>query len=47
MDLAEAFQIVIDFGRAGLKVMPPEEAGPLEEALSLLEDLAVNAYGDD
>lgn len=49
MDIAEAFQIVLDVAKANAALIPPAEPAKAkqEEAIRILEDLAVNEYGDD
>jgi hypothetical protein len=49
MDIAEAFQIVLDLARQNIidEHEMPEEHARQVEACDVLEDLAVNEYGDD
>lgn len=49
MDVAEAFQIVLDLARQNTIDDPDmaEEAARQQEACNIVEDIAVNAYGDD
>lgn len=46
MDTAEAFQIVLDYLREAIKGMPFDQAHQLTLACNILEDVAVNEYGD-
>lgn len=49
MDLAEAFQIVIDLARENIIDDPEftDERIRQEEALKMIEDFAVNQFGDE
>jgi hypothetical protein len=49
MDIADAFQIVLDLARQNIideRELPEEHARQVE-ACNIIEDLAVNEYGDD
>ncbi len=49
MDTATAFQIVLDLAKQGM-ISPedmPDEHERQKEAINILEDLAVNQFGDD
>lgn len=49
MDTATAFQIVLDLARQNVcdeTEMPQEHAKQIE-AINIIEDIAVNEYGDD
>lgn len=48
MDIADALQIVLDLARQNLAPEDlPEELARQIEALNMVEDLAVNEYGDE
>ncbi|MEQ1950956.1 hypothetical protein [Mesorhizobium sp. CN2-181] len=52
MDIAEALQIVIDLAKQNAldDVSNPEQADEAhrqQEAIAIIEDLAINEYGDD
>jgi hypothetical protein len=49
MDAATAFQIVLDLARQNVcdKHEMPEEYARQIEACNVIEDIAVNQYGDD
>jgi hypothetical protein len=49
MDIAEALQIVLDLAKQNLisEKDLPEEYARQKEAIDIVEDLAVNEYGDD
>ena len=53
MDIAEAFQIVLDLARQNIiEIEEPDEDRQSEqerqlEALNMIEDIVVNGYGDD
>jgi hypothetical protein len=48
IDLADAFQIVIELARANLAPEELEEERARQiEAIDVLEDFAVNHFGDD
>jgi hypothetical protein len=49
MDIAEALQIVLDLARQNVidQEDNPEENARQTQAIDIIEDLAVNEYGDD
>lgn len=49
IDTAEAFQIVIELARQNVadQLDSPEHYKRQTEAINIIEDLAVNEYGDD
>lgn len=49
MDIAEALQIVIDLAKQNVvdEVDMPEEHARQVEAINIVEDMAVNQFGDD
>jgi len=49
VDIADAFQIVIDLAKQNVadQLDHPDHHKQQEEAINIIEDLAVNEYGDD
>jgi hypothetical protein len=49
MDIAEALKIVLELAKQNLisEDEMPEEYARQKEAIDIVEDLAVNEYGDD
>lgn len=49
MDIAYALQIVLDLAKGNVinAIDAPEENARQEEAIRIVEDMAVNQFGDD
>ncbi|QDH84156.1 hypothetical protein KMC56_gp18 [Achromobacter phage vB_AxyP_19-32_Axy12] len=48
MDIADAFQIVIDLAKQNMAPTDmSEERARQQEAINMIEDIAVNEYGDE
>ena len=49
MDIADAFQIVIDLAKQNVadQLDHPDHHKQQEEAINMIEDIAVNEYGND
>ena len=48
MDLADAFDRVIELAKVGMQLKPPGESLRVErEAIDTVEDFVVNHFGDD